>query len=107
MSFMSLYHTPKGAFCTADCDRCGATLYAHEWASPDFNEDRDALEAGTMHCSICGIGHADKSTFYQSPRPQYAARYSADGYMDCTDWQFDTNLRRLLQDTRAVYGERS
>jgi len=31
-------------------------------------------------------------------------RYSAPGYLDCTDWQYDTNRRRLERTLRDYYG---
>jgi len=107
MSFMNLYHTPKGALYSADCAKCGATIYAHEWASADPNEERDALKAGTLACPHCCIGRADPATFHAYGRRHYAARYSADGYMDCTDWNYGTNLRELLRETRDMYGDES
>lgn len=105
MSFMELYVYPKGALYFADCARCGATIYTHEWTAPDFNAERDAMQAGTLSCPHCGIGRADPATFGKAKRPHYAARYSADGYMDCTDWNFGSNRRELVRETRAMYGE--
>lgn len=37
--------------------------------------------------------------------PGYLGRYSAPGYMDCTDWTFSTNLRVLQSELRDMYGE--
>lgn len=37
--------------------------------------------------------------------PGYLGRYSAPGYMDCTDWSFDTNLSSLRRTLRDYYGE--
>lgn len=105
MAFMELQVTRKGAMATADCAKCGATITAHEWASWDFNSDRDALRDGTAQCPQCCIGHADPATYVESRRPHYAARYSAPGYMDCTDWNFGTNRRALVRETRDLYGE--
>jgi hypothetical protein len=102
---MNLYHTPKGALYSADCARCGATIYVHEWATPDNNSDRDALQDGTLACPHCCTGTADASTFQSHGRRHYAARYSADGYMDCTDWHYGTNLRELLREVRDLYGD--
>jgi hypothetical protein len=36
---------------------------------------------------------------------QYAGRYSANGYMDCTDWHYDANKRRLERELRSMYGD--
>ncbi len=101
MSFMSLYITQKGALYSADCVRCGATLFTHEWADGDHNERRDAMEAGTLRCDECP-GRANPETFHSCGR-QYAARYSAAGYMDCTSWNYGTNKRDLLRETREMY----
>ena len=103
MSFMQLQITRKGALYCADCAKCGATLYAHEWAHQYNNDDRDALQAGTAQCDQCS-GHADPDTFHACGR-QYAARYSASGYLDCTDWTYGANLRKLTREVRDMYGD--
>jgi hypothetical protein len=101
---MELQIFKKGRLCSADCSRCGRTLYAHEWASGDFNEDRDAMQTGTLPCPDCS-GHADAGTFWESPRRNwYAGWYSAPGYMDCTDYSYGTNRRRLERELREMYG---
>lgn len=101
MSFMQPEITAKGALYSCDCAKCGATMYAHEWASNDPNSDRDAMKDGTLRCAECG-GRADPETFTECGR-QYAGRYSAPGYLDCTDWNFDTSKRRLLKTLRDLY----
>lgn len=103
MSFMSLKIYSKGTLYSADCAKCGATQYAHEWVSDDPNGDRDAMQAGKYRCNDCG-GSTDPETFHEHKR-SYAGRYSADGYMDCTDWRFDTNKRRLARELRDMYGQ--
>ena len=103
MAFMEIEVLRKGACYCADCDKCGMTLTAHEWADWDFNERRDAMEAGTLRCDECN-GRADASTFTRL-RNQYAGRYSAPGYMDCTPWEYDTNVRRLERTLRQLYAE--
>ncbi len=104
MAFMEPEIIRKGALYSCECSKCGATLYTHEWINDDHNERRDAMEAGTLRCDECG-GKADPESFYKAPRQQYAGRYSAPGYMDCTDWDFDSNKRRLLSTLREMYGE--
>jgi DNA-directed RNA polymerase subunit RPC12/RpoP len=104
MAFMEMEILRKGTLCVADCAKCGATLHAHEFASWNFNDNRDAMQAGTLRCDDCG-GRADASTFHQLGRKQYAGRYSASGYLDCTDWSYDSNLRRLQQELRSLYGD--
>ncbi len=103
---MQIELTPKGALYCAECDRCSATLYAHEWAHAHNNDDRDALQAGTYRCDQCGTGKADPETFHDCGR-QYAARYSAPGYLDCTDWNYGRNKRQLIRELRDMYGDAS
>lgn len=103
MSFMEIEIIRKGATYSCECAKCGATLFTHEWAFPDHNERRDAMENGTLRCDQCS-GRADPETFTKD-RDQYAGRYSAPGYLDCTDWSFDTNKRRLERELRDMYGE--
>ena len=103
MAFMEIEMVGKGATYCCECGKCGATLYTHEWAYMDHNERRDAMEAGTLVCDHC-FGRADAATFAKL-RDQYAARYSADGYLDCTDWEFDTSKRRLERTVRDLYGD--
>jgi hypothetical protein len=104
MSFMELELTRKGATYSAECSKCGATMYTQEWAYCDHNERRDAMENGTLRCDECCIGRADTDTFTKE-RNQYACRYSAPGYLDCTDWNFGINKRQLERDVREMYGE--
>lgn len=103
MSFMEMQTTRKGALYCADCTKCGATMYVHEWATSDPNADRDAMQAGTLRCEDCG-GTADPETFAECGR-QYACRYSAPGYLDCTEWHYGKNRRNLEREVRSFYGE--
>lgn len=103
MTFMTMKICRKGALYAADCARCGATNHTHEWAHDDHNERRDAMQNGTLRCDFCG-GTVDPETFLDLGR-QYAGRYSAAGYMDCTDWHYDTNRRRLERELRDMYGD--
>ncbi len=103
MSFMNLYITQKGALYAVDCSRCGCTNYTHEWVNDDHNNRRDAMQDGTLQCDECS-SPVDPGTFHDCGR-QYAARYSAPGYMDCTSWNYGTNKRALLRETREMYGE--
>lgn len=105
MTFMTLHIYQKGALYSADCTKCGATMYTHEWVTDDHNDRRDAMEVGAARCDECG-GTVDADTFYSCGR-QYAGRYSADGYMDCTDYSFDTSKRRLARTLRGMYGDAS
>jgi hypothetical protein len=103
MSFMELDVTSKGATYSCECAKCGATLYTHEWADYDHNERRDAMQAGTLRCEHCN-GRADPETFHACGK-LYAARYSAPGYLDCTDWTYDSNRRRLEREVRSMYSD--
>ena len=106
MAFMNIEVTEKGALYCADCANCGATIYSHEWAHVYNNDTRDALRDGTARCDQCAVGTADPDTFMSLGR-QYAARYSASGYLDCTDWSFGRNRRELIREVNAMYGEMS
>lgn len=102
MSFMELYIYKKGALYAGDCSKCGITHYAHEWITDDNNGERDAMQDGTLRCNECG-GRIDPDTFMDCGR-QYAGRYSADGYTDCTSWSFSKNKRTLARELREMYG---
>lgn len=102
MSFMTMHIYKKGALYCADCAKCGSTMYSHEWASGYNNDDRDALQDGRARCPECG-GNADPETFTDCGR-QYAGRYSADGYLDSTDFCYSPNLRTLKRQLRGMYG---
>lgn len=102
MAHMELQVTQKGALYCAECSKCGMTMYSHEWATWDNNDERDALQDGTARCQDCG-GRADPATFMDCGQ-QYAARYSAPGYLDCTEWTFGKNKRALIREVRAMYG---
>ena len=100
---MQLQITKKGALYTAECSRCSATMYTHEWATWEHNERRDAMEAGTLRCEECG-GTANPETFGLMPGRYYAARYSMPGYLDCTEWDYGRNRRALVRQLRDMYG---
>lgn len=38
-------------------------------------------------------------------KPGYLGRYSMPGYLDCTDWEFSTSLRKLQASLRAMHGD--
>jgi len=104
MSFMQPEITRKGALYTCECSRCGATMYTHEWATWDHNERRDAMQDGTLRCDECSAGYVDPDTFGPMRGAYYAARLSASGYLDCTEWSYGTNKRALMRDLRDMYG---
>ena len=104
MSFMKCEIIQKGSAYAGDCAKCGRTHIIQEWITDDFNGERDGMKNGTLHCpDHCG-GRIDSDTFTKLKR-QYAGRYSAPGYMDCTDWSFDTHKRRLERELRSMYGD--
>lgn len=103
MGFMQPYLYQKGRLYCADCSKCGQTHYIHEWITDAFNDDRDAMQSGDARCPECG-GLIDADTFMDCGR-QYAARYSAPGYMDCTDWHYGKNKRELMRELRDMYGD--
>lgn len=104
-TFMKPYIYRKGATYSADCAKCGATAIIHEWTTDNFNGDRDAMASGTLRCAECD-GHVDAETFRKGPR-MYAGRYSANGFLDCTDWHYDSNKARLAKTLDELYGEES
>lgn len=104
MSFMKLYCYDKGALHSTDCADCGATIFHHEWIG-DYETRPEALRDGSAPCPHCCGGHADPKTFMRHRGLHYVARYSADGYMDCTDWHYGANKRALLREVRDLYGE--
>ena len=103
MAFMEMDIVRKGATYCCECNKCGCTMYTHEWVDDDHNARRDAMQAGSLRCDEC-TGRADSATFTKLP-DQYAGRYSAPGYLDCTAWEFDTNKRGLERSLREMYGE--
>lgn len=101
---MELQTTQKGTLYSCECAKCGATMFAHEWADWDPNGRRDAMQAGTLRCDECS-GMANPETFHEHGRKHYACRYSAPGYLDRTDWHYGTNRRALEREVREMYGE--
>lgn len=104
MGFMQMQITAKGALYSCECTKCGATLYTHEWAHYDHNARRDAMQDGTLACDECASGRANPETFSElkPSRKWYAGRYSAPGYLDCTDWAFGRNRRALEKELRGT-----
>ena len=103
MDAMELQIFKKGALYSADCSRCGTTMYTHEWFHPDHNERRDAMESGRLPCDECG--HAvDKDTFAYLGK-HYAGWYSMPGYLDHTELMFSKNYRRLRKELKEFYGD--
>jgi hypothetical protein len=95
MSFMEMQILSKAETVTFDCAKCGHTKYFHPETMP-FALDE-------MKCSQCVSGDFDVTT-RTSVGKMYAGRYSAAGYMDCTDWSYNANLRKLEKELRDMYG---
>lgn len=100
---MQLQLVRKGATYSADCSRCGCTVFTHEWANPGHNDWRDAMQNGTLACYQCGH-FVDPDTFRELGR-MYACRYTMPGYLDCTEWEYGRNKRTLLRNMRKMYGD--
>lgn len=99
--FMQMMIYRKGRTYAADCGKCGTTHYIHEWTTDDFNNDRDAMQSGEARCPECS-GKIDPDTFMDCGK-QYAGRYSAPGYLDCTSWSYGKNRRKLERELRDMY----
>ena len=100
MAFMEFQIIRKGRLASCDCAKCGQTNYWHEWV-----HDGQAEDLKTSRCQECG-GEMDADTFWESrSRNYYAARFSAPGYMDCTEWDYGKNARKLEREVKDMYGE--
>lgn len=96
---MEMQITKKGRLATIECARCRQTATWHEWA-----DEGQAEDLKDRNCQDCG-GMMDKETFWYSPsRNWYAGRYSMPGYLDCTEWHYGKNLRKLEKELRDFYG---
>lgn len=106
-SFMQLWISKKGSLYSCDCAKCGMTAYSHEWISDTvLNEQSMWKQQSPLsgpRCPDCG-GAFDLSTFRYEGK-QYAGRYTAPGYMDCTDWSYSPNHKTLAKVLREMYGE--
>lgn len=98
MSFMKMVTYAKGALYCADCSKCGVTHYAHEWTTDAFNEERDAMEAGTLRCPECG-GKIDASTFIKCKRSYAGMIFALVGRRG------DYGLRYVLSDISKLYAK--
>jgi hypothetical protein len=97
---MDMQITQKGRLASIECEKCGATHYWHEWC-----DDGQADDLKEQHCPECG-GTLDPESFWYSPsRNWYAGRYSAPGYLDCTDWNYSKNRREMARELRDMYGD--
>ena len=99
-TFMDLQTTDKATLCSVDCSKCGQAIYSHEFSTEE--EFSDETTAAQYLCPECG-GTSDPKTFANLGE-QYACRYSAPGYMDCTPWSYGKNVRKLQQEVRELFG---
>ena len=100
MAFMKLEVTAAAPTRHVDCPRCCTTIYEHAPSSEvSFGED------GGFECPQCGHQvEVDPTDIITEDKPQYAARYSAPGYMDCTDWWYGKDLEKLKAEVDEAYG---
>lgn len=100
MAFMECEIYPKGALYACDCQNCGSTTYWHEWVSEGSSDELHA-----ERCAECfkQLSNDPKDVTYCGR--QYAGRYSAPGYLDCTEWQYSPNKKTLKQELDSIYGE--
>lgn len=104
MGFMQMQIYRKGTLYACDCPKCGATNYSHEWIS-DVVRNAPEMWIGA-ECDDCGrVFSGIESRDVIDCGKQYAGRYSAPGYLDCTSWSFNTNKRTLAKELRDMYGE--
>lgn len=100
MAFMEIFIYKKGRLASCECPKCGAIKHWHEWVS-----DGQAEDLKTSHCDECGR-ELDPETYWESrSRNWYAGRYSAPGYLDCTEFSFSKNKRELERELRDMYGD--
>ena len=71
-----------------------------DWDAPDVDALREKIGQvvwlGDLRGTLQDVVYV-KSAWW--------GRYSAPGYLDCTDWQHDTNRRRLERTLRDYYGD--
>jgi hypothetical protein len=88
----------KGNLYSCDCQHCGATNYWHEWHSEGSSDD-----LWQQQCEECckQLGESpDDAT--QCKGKYYAGRMSMPGYLDCTQWEYETSLARLKKSLREM-----
>jgi hypothetical protein len=71
----------------------------YDWNSPDVDDLAQQVGRKVTLGDIYGV--LESVTWHKG----YVGRYSADGYLDCTPWEFDTNKRRLAKTLRDLYGQ--
>lgn len=103
MAFMQMMVYRAGATYSADCGKCGCTMYTHEWTTDDHNNRRDAMQDGTARCDECN-GKADADTFHDCGQ-MFAGLYAAPGYMDRTEWHYHTDRNELVRELKDMYGD--
>jgi hypothetical protein len=101
MSFMKPVIYNAGILLSGECAICGATNWAHQHAQP---ESYHMIESGNLECDQCASGHVDQETI-MNHGIQFAGRYSANGYMDCTDWHYNVDEAALVLELKDAYGD--
>jgi hypothetical protein len=104
MSFMQAVVYDKAPLYSADCARCGSTLYWHPYTSVGPLSDFKAATGEDARCSQCVAGTIDPETTREMGE-FYAGRYSAPGYLDCTDWSYGEDADALRAELNDLYGD--
>lgn len=100
MAFMELQVMQRGRLASVECSKCGIDIFWHEMVNEGQAEDLKSAR-----CPDCG-GKTDPETLWVSrSRNWYAGRYSAPGYLDCTDWHYSKNERKLIKELKDAYDE--
>lgn len=104
MAFMRMYIYPKGRTLSGDCAKCRCSTWLHPDTRNDYAHDCAAITQGALRCDHCADGIIDPETVVDHGN-MYAGRYSANGYMDCTEWSYGHNRRALTRELRDMYGD--
>lgn len=86
----------RGQGWIAETDNGSVVIY--DWNTPDVDALRERIGQKVTIGDLYGT--LESVTTVEG----YFGRYSADGYLDCTPWEFDTNKRRLATTLRDLYG---
>ena len=102
MAFMKLETMPAGTLYELDCPHCLTSNYWHEWI-----DEGQGSELHTEVCTECGRPmKADEEDVTRSEN-MFACRFSAPGYMDCTDWSYGPDRAELEAEVNDMYGDDS
>lgn len=71
-----------------------------DWNAPDVDALRGKIGEKVWIGELCGT--LERIDYVKSA---WWGRYTAPGYLDCTEWNMDTNRRRLEKTLRDYYGD--